>query len=230
MNASQLRPIQQLISQFGVKSVLYGPPGSGKTPMSMSTAPRPVMCAVEPGLLSLRNSSAPAWIAPDYPRMLEFVDWLTSSAEAKQFDTAVFDSGSQMGQNIVDLERSKNHKDKRMMWYEAQLKLWGMMNRLYMMPQKHIVIIAKEFKGDNGERGPSFPSRAMTSDTAHLFDEVLRMEKLTGHGGVITPAIRCLQGHDLNIEVRDRSLQLAQWEPADLTQLFNKAMSNNASR
>jgi hypothetical protein len=122
------------------------------------------------------------------------------------------------------------HKDKRMMWYEAQLKLWGMMNRLFMLPQKHIVILCKEFKGDNGERGPLFPSKAMTSDTAHLFDEVLRLEKITIQGGALVPAIRCLQGYETQIEARDRSLQLAQFEPANMGALFTKAMANNAAR
>ena len=54
MNINDLKPASALALRLGVKCVAYGPPGSGKTPIS-NTAPNPVMLVTEPGMLSMRK-------------------------------------------------------------------------------------------------------------------------------------------------------------------------------
>mgnify|MGYP001589050309 CR=1 FL=1 len=75
MQLNQLRPASQLAQRFGVKALAYGGPGTGKTPM-INTAPRPVLCVVEPGMLSMRTSNVPAWEAYDCGKIDEFFKWL----------------------------------------------------------------------------------------------------------------------------------------------------------
>jgi hypothetical protein len=62
MDIRSLRPARDFAVQYGVKAIVYGPPGSGKTPV-INTAPRPVMLVCEPGLLSMRTSTVPTFFA-----------------------------------------------------------------------------------------------------------------------------------------------------------------------
>ena len=87
MNINDLKPASALALRLGVKCVAYGPPGSGKTPIS-NTAPNPVMLVTEPGMLSMRKSPIQhAYDAYTPDRIDQFFEWFFKSAETKNFDT-----------------------------------------------------------------------------------------------------------------------------------------------
>ena len=106
MNQNDLKPAKEFAQRFGIKCVVFGPPGSGKTPM-VNTAPRPVLLATEPGLLSMRNSNVPTWLAPTTDKIDEFMKWFEHSSEAKNFDTLAIDSSSQMCDIALDMAKKK---------------------------------------------------------------------------------------------------------------------------
>lgn len=228
MQASQLRRAGDLASIFGAKSLCYGGPGLGKTPL-INTAPRPVMCAIEPGLLSMRGSNVPTWQAFTPATIDEFFKWLFGSREATYFDTVCIDSGSQMAE--VYLSHFKPiTRDGRQLYgklYEAMMPhMYGM----YFMPQKHIYIICKretlelptQTGGTTTSVRPYFPGKALNVSVPHLFDEVLHME-LAAIPNVGT--MRALRTREtFGIIARDRSGRLDEFEPCDLTALFNKVM------
>src|SRR4051812_36586247 len=123
MNITQLRTAADIASVYGVKSVIYGPPGTGKTPM-IATAPRPVLCATEPGLLSLRfATNVPVWQAYTPALVDEFMLWATTSQEAKAFDTFCFDSGSQLAEACL-VQMEAKHKDGRKAY--GEMSKWVM--------------------------------------------------------------------------------------------------------
>src|SRR6266550_5669972 len=95
MDQRSLRPARDFAINFGVKAVIYGPAGSGKTPI-INTAPRPVMLACEPGLLSMRGSTVPSWQGYTPETIDEFFKWFFNSTETKNFDTLAVDSTSHM--------------------------------------------------------------------------------------------------------------------------------------
>lgn len=224
MQMSQLRPASQLAQRFGVKAVLYGGPGSGKTPM-MNTAPRPVLLAAEPGLLSMRNSNVPTWEAPTVEKIDEFFVWLKTSAEARNFDTVGFDSISQIAELVLKQEKDpKRNKDGRAAYGKMADKVFDWCNDLYYAPQKHIVLIAKQgIEDGSGLKKPFFPGQDLNVRIPHMFDAILHLG-LHNLPGMAQPvkAIRCWQ--DFQYTARDRSGNLAELEPPDLGQLFNKAM------
>jgi hypothetical protein len=100
MQMSQFRPASEFAKRYGIKAVIYGGPGAGKTPM-LNTAPRPVLCATEPGLLSMRASSIPTVMAETVDKIDDFLKWLFQSSETKNFDTVCFDSISNMAEIIL---------------------------------------------------------------------------------------------------------------------------------
>src|ERR1019366_1373634 len=95
MQMSDLRAAGDFAKTFGVKLLCYGPPGSAKTPMC-NYAPRPLLLATEPGLLSMRGSTVPTYEASTPAKINDFFKWFFSSVETKNFDTLCIDSVSQM--------------------------------------------------------------------------------------------------------------------------------------
>src|SRR4051812_35860208 len=108
MNLQSLKPAKDFAVRYGVKSIVYGPPGCGKTPI-VNTAPRPVLLACEPGLLSMRNSTVPTFQAHTPKLIDEFFEWLFNSAETKNFDTVAIDSASEMS-TLYLAQAEKNNK------------------------------------------------------------------------------------------------------------------------
>lgn len=225
MNSKDLKPAAQLAQRFGVKSVAYGGPGTGKTPC-VNTAPRPVLCVVEPGMLSMRSSNVPAWDAYDANRIDEFFKWLFQSNESKQFDTVGIDSISQIAE-IILTDELKRCKDGRKAYGNMSSRVMDIVNALYYLPQKHIYLIAKQAVYDDGgvqRKRPYFPGQDLNIKVPHMYDEVL-------HFGLVNMpnqpkpvvGVRCQEAFD--VMARDRSGKLAEIEPPDLTHIFNKCLS-----
>jgi GTPase SAR1 family protein len=220
----ELKPASSFAQQFGVKALLFGGPGMGKTPL-LNTAPRPVLLAVEPGLLSMRGSNIPTFEAfNNYARIEGFFEWLFNSAEAKQFDTVGVDSISQIAE-IVLAERLAKNKDPRKAYGEMSQKLMEYANGLYFMQNKHAYLIAKQTSADeNGaiRKKPYFPGQDLNVKIPHLYDEILHLGKAMIPSVGEQIAIRTKETFE--IMARDRSGKCAELEPPNLGQLFQKIM------
>ena len=225
MNIQNLKPASELAQRFGVKALVYGGPGMGKTPI-IKTAPRPVLCVVEPGMLSMRDATnIPAWDAYTPERIDEFFKWLFTSNEAKNFDTVGIDSISQLAE-IILTEELKRNKDGRKAYGEMSRRVMEIVNALYYLPNKHIYLIGKQAVADeNGvsTKRPYFPGQDLNVKVPHLYDEILHIGPTTvpGMQGTQT-AIRTKEAFD--IMARDRSGKLAELEPPHLGNLFAKCM------
>lgn len=231
MKLSDLQPAGNHAQNFGVKAVLYGGPGVGKTPI-IDTAPRPILLAIEPGLLSMRQSKTPTWAAYKHPKgvcagITEFFDWWFSSNETKNFDTLAIDSVSEMAEAILRDEITKN-SNKLRAYGEMSFRVLDVLTKLYYQQQKHSIMIAKQFEDTETKRKrPSFPGQDLNVKVPHLFDEILHFAKLPPATipGVMeeVKAIRCQESFD--IMARDRSGRLSQFEQPNLANLFSKCMS-----
>lgn len=226
MNISQLKPVSQLAQRFGVKAMIYGGPGSGKTPL-IKTCPRPVMLVCEPGLLTMRDANVPAWDAYTPERIDEFFEWLTRSPEAKGFDTVAIDSVSEMAEIFLRQELVRN-KDGRKAYGEMFRHIADHLNALYYMPEKHTYLIAKQAIVEDGAgtiKKPYFPGKELNVRVPHMYDEVwhIGLNNIPQAGPKPVLAIRTQS--DFNTFARDRSGRLDELEPPHVGNLFLKAMS-----
>lgn len=239
MNQSNLKPAGQLAQRFGVKCMLFGQPGTGKTPM-LNTAPRPVLLATEPGLLSMRGSNLPTWEAYNPQAIAEFFDWFLKSKESANFDTLAIDSGSQLAE-IILAEEQRRQKDGRKAYGEMSRRCMEYFDGLYFMPNKHIVLICKQMKAETGKQivkneaggfgvemiyqaQPYFPGNDLNIKVPHRYDEILYVGRATVPGRAKEVIAIRTQG-TAEILARDRSGRLAELEPPNLADIFNKAMS-----
>lgn len=226
MNQADLRPAKQFAQQYGCKSLIYGPPGSAKTPIA-NTCPRPVMLACESGLLSMRNSNVPTWQAFTPERIEEFFKWFFHSNENKNFDTLVIDSAPQLAD--IYLQAILSGKSKAGNKVHGQAAYGQMANEvmdhlrpLYYMQQKHAYVICKETEVSNVKR-PYFPGQILNVDVPHLYDFIIHcgIKNIPGVGTQL--AFQCNQSID--VLARNRTGNLNDFEPPNFSALVSKAMT-----
>lgn len=224
MTTITLRPAKDFAQNYGVKALIYGPAGSGKTPI-LNTAPRPVLLATETGLLSMRKSEVPTCLALTVSQIKDFFAWLKSSNEAKAFDTVGMDSSTQLAEIFLN-DAKKRIKHGLQQYGEMAEESMKLFSELYVMPYKHIYLIAKEeMKNTNGAifRRPYYPGNVLPIDVPHQYDLILHLSKVIIPNVGEQLAFRCSQSYDAL--ARDRTGSLNEFEPPDFTQIVNKCMA-----
>ena len=231
MNIKDLVPAYQCAANMGVKAVLYGEPGIGKTPL-INTAPNPVLLAIEPGMLSMRGSSVLTYKAYEHREgthkgVDEFFEWWFKSNEPKKFDTLGIDSGSEMAEAYLRFFLPK-HAHGMKAYGEMSLAVMKHFTPLYYQQCKHIVIITKQFEDvASGRKKPSFPGNDLNIKVPHFFDEILHYAKVApGTIPGVLEEVKAIRTYGTaQIMARDRSGQLNEFEQPDLTQIFKKCMA-----
>ena len=220
MNINDLRPANNYAVKYGAKSLVYGAPGTGKTPI-VNTAPRPVLCCIEPGMLSMRTSSVPTYPAFTTRAIDDFFEWILKSNDARHFDTICVDSISQMAEVYLAEELTRN-RDGRKAYGEMSRRVMAHLTGLYFAQNKHTYLICKQSVIE-GQLRPFFPGQDLNVKVPHLFDIILQLAIHAIPGVGQHKAFRTLAS--LDAVARDRSGKLAEFEPCDLSALFNKVMS-----
>lgn len=231
MQMSEFRTARDFALKYGAKTLVYGKPGVGKTPI-VNTAPRPILMVCEPGMLSLRNSNVPAVDCFTPERIDEFFAWLFGSREAANFDTVAIDSITQMAEIYLDRElggKSKggNKVDGRAAYGNMSRAVMAHLNGLFFLQQKHTYLICKqtivEVDGFS-MRAPYFPGKELPIKVPHLYDIIMHLDNQNIPGVGVHKAFRCVSSYDT--VARDRSGNLAEFEPPDLSAIFAKVMAS----
>lgn len=237
MNLQSLKPAAQLAQRYGVKSILYGKPGSGKTPL-ITTAPNPVLLVTEPGLLSIRGSTLPTFDAYTPERIAEFFTWFFESKESSKFDTLAIDSGSQLAE-IVLVQELNRQKDGRKAYGELSRRCMEWFDKLFFMQNKHVILICKQMQAETGkqvvkENGvfavemtyqaqPYFPGNDLNIKVPHRYDEIFYLADAQ-IPGIAMPQKAIRTKGTAEILARDRSGNLNELEPPNLADIFRKCM------
>lgn len=230
---------QTTISQ-GIKVLIYGGSGAGKTVLA-ATAPAPIMLSAESGLLSLRQANierlhgvATAGITYDLPVIsISTVDdlsdayqWLAYDPASHPFQTVYIDSLSEIAEVVLNNAKAQV-KDPRQAYGELIEKMENLIRLYRDLPGRNVVMTAKQepFKDDLSgavKYGPSMPGSKLGNKLPYFFDEVFRMGvNKTPQGEVY----RFLQtDKDLQYEAKDRSGALELQEYPSLTHVFNKIL------
>jgi AAA domain len=223
MNLQNLRPARDFAQNFGVKAVIYGPAGSGKTPV-INTAPRPLLLACEPGLLSMRTSSVPTFVGSTPELIDEFFKWFFESSETKNFDTLAVDSTSHMAE--IYLQKAlRTNKHGLQAYGEMATNTLKHLRTLYFTQYKHTYLIAKqEIINENGltTRRPYYAGRQLPVELPHMYDQILHLDIHSVPGMGQIKSFQCAQ--TLDVMARDRTGQLAEFEPPDFGRIVAKAM------
>lgn len=223
MNYRDLQPANNFSNSVGAKSICYGAPGIGKTPI-INTAPRPVLLICEPGMLSMRGSVVPSYEGYTPQKIDEFFDWFFGSNEARAFDTLAVDSISQMCEIYLAEAKAGPNRDGRAHYGIMAEKVMKHVNRMFFIKNHHCYLICKQQTIDIGgivKHRPYFPGKDLNVQIPHLYDMTLHLSEVTISGFGVQKAFRTKASFD--IHARDRSGKLSEFEPADLNYIFRKA-------
>jgi hypothetical protein len=229
----------------GVKMLVYGLSGSGKTVLA-ATMPRPVLIAAEPGALALRKANLEALFGVGNPSiqynmpiieikttddLVEAHRWCLSSAEAKAFDSIAIDSLSEIGEVVLN-NAKRQVKDPRQAYNELIEKTEQCVRLFRDLPQKHVYMAAKmhplkdEMTGVV-KYGPGMPGSKLGPNLPYFFDEVFRLG--VNKDLASNTSYRFLQTTaDLQHEAKDRSGALKEMEPPHLGIVINKIMQQTS--
>ncbi len=210
------------IASSGVKVLVYGQAGAGKTTL-IRTAPAPLILSAEAGLLSLAGTDIPFIEIHSIAELGEVGQWITQSKEAAQFKTICLDSISEIAEVCLS-EAKQSLKDGRAAYGEMAEQMSKVIRAYRDIPGRNIYFTAKMDKSesDTGARlfAPSMPGKTLTQQLPYFFDEVLALRLVTDKDGNTGRALMCAP--DTMWTAKDRSSRLAAWEPADLGAIFEK--------
>jgi hypothetical protein len=206
----------------GVKLLVYGNAGSGKTSL-IPTLPNPVVLSAEGGLLSIADADLPFVEVSSYDTLMEAYRWVIESDEAKHFESIALDSISEIAEVVLNHEK-KIAKDPRQAYGAMQEQMADIIRAFRDIPGKHIYFTAKcEKATDESGRilyAPSMPGNKTGQSLPYFFDEVLALRVEKDAEGVAQRALMC--DSDGIWQAKDRSGKLDGWEAPDLGAIIAK--------
>jgi phage nucleotide-binding protein len=206
----------------GVKLLVYGAAGSGKTSL-IATLPEPIVLSAEGGLLSIHDADLPFIEISDMATLMEAYEWLAGSAEAKQYASVAIDSISEVAEVVLSAEK-KATKDPRQAYGAMQEQMGDIIRAFRDLQGRHVYMSAKLEKSQD-EMGrvmyaPSMPGNKTGQALPYLFDEVLALRVEKDSEGATQRALMC--DSDGLWLAKDRSGKLDVWEAADLGAVIAK--------
>lgn len=209
------------LSANGVKLLVYGQAGAGKTSL-IKTLPNPIVLSAEGGLLSIQDANLPYIEISSMDDLKEAYEWM-STPEGEGYESVALDSISEIAEVVLNHEK-KIAKDPRQAYGAMQEQMADIIRAFRDIPGRHVYMSAKLEKSQD-EMGrilyaPSMPGNKTGQSLPYFFDEVLalRIEKDTD--GNTQRALMC-DSDGLWI-AKDRSGKLDAWEAPDLGGIIAK--------
>ena len=206
----------------GVKLLVYGQAGAGKTTLA-PTLPNAIVLSAEGGLLSIQDAELPYLEITTMAELQEAYKWLSESAEALQFESVAIDSISEIAEVCLNYEKKVN-KDPRAAYGAMQEQMADIIRAFRDLPAKHVYMSAKLEKTQD-EMGrilyaPSMPGNKTGQSLPYFFDEVLALRVEKDADGFAQRALMC--DSDGLWLAKDRSGKLESWEAPDLSLIIAK--------
>jgi phage nucleotide-binding protein len=226
--AIRLTTTAQAARDNGLKLLVHGPAGSGKTTLCATTGEPTVIISAEAGLLSLRGHDIPVIEVGSIEDVHEAYRFVTESAEAHDFRWVCLDSISEIAEVCLAREKAAA-KDPRQA-YGALADHMGQLIRAFRdLPGRNVYFSCKQARQQDQATGatlyfPSLPGQMLGQGISYYFDLVmaLRVEP-DGEG----KPVRWLQtGRDFTHEAKDRSGALDMFEPPDLAAIARKVRAH----
>jgi len=208
--------------QQGVKIVVYGKAGVGKTTLC-ATAPAPVVLSAESGLLALSQYNIPYIEIRSLADLRQAYAWAKSSPEARQFQTICLDSISEIGEVVLSAAKLTN-KDGRAAYGEMINDMTKAIREFRDLAGYHVYMSAQmeRIKDETTGavlNGPGMPGAKLGQKLPYFPDEVFKLD-IEGMGANSYRVLRTQP--DFANEAKDRSGRLSPIEEPHLGKIIDK--------
>lgn len=209
-------------SSHGIKILVHGPAGSGKTHLCSTTGEPTIIISAEAGLLSLRHFDIPVITVTSMVDVQEAYSYLAGK-DGDGLSWVCLDSISEIAEQVLSYEL-KQTKDPRKAYGELGTQMMDLLRAFRDLPGKNVYMSCKQERkeDDDGRTSymPMMPGQKLGQQIPYLFDELfsLRIEK-DAEGN----PTRWLQtSADIKYTAKDRSGSLDLYEPANLKAIAEK--------
>lgn len=208
----------------GLKVLVYGLAGTGKTRLCATTGEPTVIISAEAGLLSLREIDIPVIEVKTIDDLSDAYRFVLGAAEAAAFRWICIDSISEIAETILSTEKKLN-KDPRHAYGALNEQMADLVRLFRDLPGRNVYMSAKMDRIKDDATGaflyvPSAPGKTVGPMLPYLFDEVfaLRVEKdAEGRDAAWLQTRR-----DFQYDAKDRSGALDAFEPPNLAAIAAK--------
>ena len=213
----------------GLKFLVHGPAGAGKTSLCATTGEPTIIISAESGLLSLRGHDIPVIEVKAMDQLYEAYDFVANSAEGQAFRWVCLDSISEIAEVVLSTEK-KTAKDPRQASGALAEKMGDLVRAFRDLPGRNVYFSCKQERAKDEQSGamlyfPSMPGNTLKQGVGYFFDFVFALRVERDNEGNPT---RWLQtSRDYNFEAKDRSGALDMFEPPDLAAIAKKVNSIN---
>jgi phage nucleotide-binding protein len=209
------------LTKSGVKLLVYGAAGAGKTSL-ITTLPKPIVLSAEAGLLSIQDADLPFVEINTLDDLRQAYVYVTGEG-GEEYQSVALDSISEIAEVILNAEK-KIAKDPRQAYGAMQEQVSDLIRAFRDLPGKHVYMSAKLEKSQD-EMGrmlyaPSMPGNKVGQSLPYFFDEVLALRVERDAEGNTQRALMC--DTDGLWAAKDRSGKLAPWEAPDLGAVIEK--------
>jgi hypothetical protein len=211
----------------GIKLLVHGPAGAGKTRLCATTGAPTVIISAEGGLLSLREHNIPVIEVSSLADVHEAYQFVSTSHEGQQFEWVCLDSISEIGEVVLSSEKRAS-PDPRKAYGAMQDQMYELIRAFRDLKGRNVYFSAKQAKQKDEASGailygPSMPGQQLPQGLPYLFDEVFCLRVVADNDGNVQ---RWLQtSRDFQYEAKDRSGALQMWEAPDLAAIAAKIRS-----
>ena len=219
----------------GVKLCVYGKAAVGKTPLA-KTVKKALILATEDGVGTVSDVSIPLIRINDTASLNGMRQWLAVPANTAACDWIILDSLTNLTHTIfTEVAGTVKSNDPRKFYGELQDRIIPFLETLFKLNKNVLVTM---WQGEESTPAGMFlrhipvtKGQAIATYCMHFFDVTMNMAlhqvpQTQADGTVISVTMPFLQTREFNnVFARDRHQKLANYEPADLTAIYNKLIT-----
>jgi len=226
--AINITTVDDAIEDNGVKILVHGLAGSGKTTLCATTGAPTLILNVEGGLLSLKG--APSYIKTakitNIDEFEEYYNYLVQQRNDgdQEFQWIALDSISDIAEQVLKIELDAC-ADPRKSYPAFQARVIGLIKGFRDLAGYNVIMTAKQDMVKDDYTGitlrvPSMPGNKLGPQVPYLFDEVFAIMVEKDEDDEDYRVIQT--NRDIMYEAKDRSGKLGMYEPPNLKKILSK--------
>lgn len=232
--AVKIKSVDESIGNSGIKVLVHGPAGSGKTTLCATTGVPTLIISAESGLLAIKG-------APDFIKVVEVtsikdmgeilaglkdgsIQYVDPDGEAYPFQWIALDSITEIAEKLLAAEKARS-ADPRQAYGALIDDMLELMKDFRDLPNYNVVMSCKQNRVKDEFAGtmlyePAMPGTKLGPQIPYLFDEVFALRVEKDEEG---KDYRVLQtNRDIRFEAKDRSGALDMFEKPSLKHIQSK--------